>query len=346
MAQSTNFFGLRKGSTKSLTFSTLRGKQITKDRVTDVSNPQTTNQMQQRLLLPMVGAARAVLKDLVNHSFEGVNYGDDSLKTFSSLNLAKDALTVHSYVPKGGADTGLADFIISKGSLPQLIVVSNGDEGEAGSYHYIELSSININAADITANETMTTFAQKLISNNSGILSSGDQITILACYLGDEYTFKNSAGTNGSAYYHRYVISRFVVGEDDEINGSWNVTSTAGQSITITDGYLSITFSGDLTIISAGANIGETTEVDFVAAAAILSRRSSDNIYQRSTQRLTILDPDYYNPQFDEVLPTYLKSQASSTKYLNSGVDGVNITGGAVKAKLQTTATTTTTPQS
>lgn len=36
MAQSKGFFGLRKGSTKSLTFSVLDGKQITKDRVYDV----------------------------------------------------------------------------------------------------------------------------------------------------------------------------------------------------------------------------------------------------------------------------------------------------------------------
>ena len=47
MAQSKGFFGLRKGSTKSLTFSTLDGKQITKDRVYDVKNPRTENQMRQ-----------------------------------------------------------------------------------------------------------------------------------------------------------------------------------------------------------------------------------------------------------------------------------------------------------
>ena len=41
MAQSKGFFGRRKGSTKSLTFSVLDGKQITKDRVYDVKNPRT-----------------------------------------------------------------------------------------------------------------------------------------------------------------------------------------------------------------------------------------------------------------------------------------------------------------
>ena len=75
MAKSSSFFGLRKGSTKSLTFQVLRGQQITKDRVTQVSNPRSEAQMTQRALIPIVAAARAQLKGLVDHSFEGVAYG-------------------------------------------------------------------------------------------------------------------------------------------------------------------------------------------------------------------------------------------------------------------------------
>lgn len=117
MAKSRSFFGLRTGSTKSLTFQTYRGQQITKDRVTSVSNPQSAAQMDQRLLLPMVANARTRLAGLVDHSFEGVPYGYQSLQKFSSLNLQKGALTVSSYVPKGLSDPGRANFIISDGSL-------------------------------------------------------------------------------------------------------------------------------------------------------------------------------------------------------------------------------------
>lgn len=38
MAKSANYFGLRKGSTKSHTFSVVDGKQITKDRVEGCKN--------------------------------------------------------------------------------------------------------------------------------------------------------------------------------------------------------------------------------------------------------------------------------------------------------------------
>ena len=130
MAKSKSFFGLRTGSTKSLTFQTYRGLQVTKDRVTSVSNPQSAAQMDQRLLLPMVANARTRLSGLVDHSFEGVPYGYQSLQKFSSMNLQKGALRVTSYVPKGLSDPGRANFIIADGSLPSPLqdpVVVNDD---------------------------------------------------------------------------------------------------------------------------------------------------------------------------------------------------------------------------
>lgn len=119
---------MRTKSTKSLTFSTWRGMQITKDRVTSVSNPQTEAQMGQRLKMPLVAQARTKLKGLVNHSFQGVDYGYKSLYQFSALNLKKGAITIGEYTPKGISDMGAANYIVSTGSLsPFLIGVSNDD---------------------------------------------------------------------------------------------------------------------------------------------------------------------------------------------------------------------------
>ena len=39
--------------------------------------------MAQRALIPIVAAARSALKGLIDHSFEGVAYGEASLKEFS-----------------------------------------------------------------------------------------------------------------------------------------------------------------------------------------------------------------------------------------------------------------------
>lgn len=123
MAQSKGFFGLRKGSTKSLTFSTLDGKQITKDRVYDVKNPRTESQMRQRMLMTTVGAAFKMLKSIADHSFEGYSSGMQCMRQFNSRNLnrfkqaaaAKGSVAFNEY--KDG-DINPLPFILASGSLP------------------------------------------------------------------------------------------------------------------------------------------------------------------------------------------------------------------------------------
>lgn len=130
MAQSKGFFGLRKGSTKSLTFSTLDGKQITKDRVYDVKNPRTENQMRQRMLMTTVGAAYKMLKSIADHSFEGYSSGMQCMRQFNSRNLnrfkqaaaAKGSVAFNEY--KDG-DINPLPFILASGSLPGFVFSFN-----------------------------------------------------------------------------------------------------------------------------------------------------------------------------------------------------------------------------
>lgn len=113
-----------------MTFSTWRGIQVTKDRVTKVSNPQTVQQMEQRMKMPMVAQMRARIEGLVNHSFQGVDYGYKSLYKFTGDNLRKGYLTIGEYVPKGVQEVGAANYEISSGSLkPVVIGVLEGNGG-------------------------------------------------------------------------------------------------------------------------------------------------------------------------------------------------------------------------
>ena len=168
MAKSKSFFGLRTGSTKSLTFSVYRGTQVTKDRVTRVANPRTVAQMQQRSKVPVVAAARVALAGLVDHSFEGVPYGQASLQKFSSLNLANGALIVASYPPNGVSNMGCADFIVSQGSLGNPFV-----NNDAGKYGVGDISVPNLGAEKIfqtmpkgTKGSTVVYFANKALAHN------------------------------------------------------------------------------------------------------------------------------------------------------------------------------------
>ena len=128
MAQSKSFFGLRRGSTKSLTFSTFNGKQVTKDRVTDVKNPRTEAQMINRMLNYTAMSAYSAMKEIVDHSFASKSYGLQSMrhflsKNYSLLKYGTETLRYSSY--KGGSVASL--YLVSEGSIPKFPFVCSTD---------------------------------------------------------------------------------------------------------------------------------------------------------------------------------------------------------------------------
>ena len=87
MAKSSTYFGLRRGSTKSHTYSVVDGKQITKDRVEGGKDPRTLPQMTQRCLVATIGSAYSAMKSICDHSFEGKSAGMQCMREFMSTNL-------------------------------------------------------------------------------------------------------------------------------------------------------------------------------------------------------------------------------------------------------------------
>lgn len=347
---------MRRGSTKSLTFSVYRGQQITKDRVESVRNPQTSGQMDQRLKLPLVANARAVLKELVNHSFEGVPYGDESLRVFSQENLRSGNLDIVEYVPKGGMDCGLANFLVSRGSIEPIAFVpssTDGTEAEiAGqAQEAIKFGNLteSILSATITADNASIANSPKLLSYLADSLGVDPtaQLTFLLLRPGYEYEYDQSSDKKGTAHYHRFVVSRLKFGDDiNDINKPWRVTrkdkeedSSYATEVDITDGYVTLriypgvsenSYEGFITLSISDGTALSNLPVDqkaLEAAAIITSVQSSDGNWRRSTQRLTLLK-DFGNPTYDEALYSYIGKKAQSNKYLNSGTDGVGITGG------------------
>ena len=87
MAKSSTYFWLRRGSTKSHTFSVVDGKQITKDRVEGCKNPRTLAQMSQRCMVATVGVAYSAMKCICDHSFEDLTAGMQCMRNFMHENL-------------------------------------------------------------------------------------------------------------------------------------------------------------------------------------------------------------------------------------------------------------------
>lgn len=346
MARSKSFFGLRRGSTKSHTYQVLRGEQITKDRVYDVSNPQSEAQMMQRLKVPMVAATRSVLKELVNHSFEGINYGEASLKEFSSQNLQAGNLKVYEYVPKTAMDTGLANFVISRGSLPTPTFEFSGEGNELQCITIlsttipVEESPYELNLKGVTQPKGKLTeeFLSKLCSFMG--IEENAQLTFLFQRSADSYDF--TSGTQEDqvddvmGHYHKFVIGRFI--NDIEKMSAWTVKDdviiTEDGKVSpfeLTDGYITIDIypSSDNKV----RVLLEGTLTKKVQAATIIYSRQDNNVWKRSNSRMQIYEPSVDKTlAYDYCVYSYLnKSRAAkSNKYLNTGAEGVDITGGGV----------------
>lgn len=186
MAKSKSFFGLRRGSTKSLTFQVLDGKQVTKDRVSVVANPKTSAQATQRQkLLPAV-RFQAIFHDLIDHSWENVQYGQKSIQHF--MKKALRANIINGMV-KGQTGWVPNPYQISEGSLPTMgaAMIGNGrDTFEC-----------------VFGTQGVTDYASILAG---GKLQEGDQLTFINVY---------EAGTNEQGIVYGMHYDRLIVNAEN-----------------------------------------------------------------------------------------------------------------------------------
>lgn len=275
MAKSKSYFGLRKGSTKSHTFSVLDGQQITKDRVYDVKNPRTEGQMRQRMLMTTVGAAYKFMKSIADHSFEGKSSGMQCMREFNSRNLNrfKNAASANGNVPfneyKDGAINPLP-FVLASGSIPALPFKLNEQS-------QIELS-FEKEDADFTTAEG--------IYNVMGV-SRGDLITFC--------TVVGQGGVVGSVF--DYTPSRFDVVR--------LVCDRTGAVSSLQDAFTISTNNADATIniATSGNKITFTSgEADF---GAVIQSRKSDTNWLRSDAVMVVASDIVAGAKTANQLATY-----------------------------------------
>lgn len=325
MAISKSFFGLRSGSTASLTFSGYRGKQVTKERVSKISNPQSSAQMQQRLLIPMLAQCRSMLTDLVDHSFEGVMYGYQSRQHFSAINLKKGVLHVKSWVPKGAREPGIADYIISEGSLPGV----NMSSAKVGDYNgcvtALSLPVMTAHAALRAGDPIPSDFYGAFLKENM-ILEKGDQLTFLELVSNGDYQIGQIAGE-----YKQFVISRIVLDSTSNDNKKFKFVENYQNLAIFSDGTMKVA----LFAISAAATFKFVffTSLDYadvvnlqMGGTCILSRLVN-NVWKRSTARLYNHYTGAAIVSYDKALSTYVKAGSASAKYLNTGSESAGIKG-------------------
>lgn len=338
MAKSKAFFGLRTGSTKSLTFQVYRGQQITKDRVYRVSNPRTGAQMTQRALIPIVAAARSALKGLVDHSFEGVPYGEASLREFSKQNLRAGALSVTSYSPNGVSNPGFADLIVSNGSINVPYSIESQEDGNVidgpgSGLPAFKFPPVEKGASADVIFKYLETYARE---NNVAIIAPGTQLTFLTIYQSG--TVKVNTGTGYiDAPTSGFVLDRIYIpnGDSDsenakEVNDEWKVSEAVAQDayqcmLENSNGdHLAIACKG---ILSIKCLTRETATNNNNCGMALILSRYVNGVWKRSPSRLTIGFEPSDKLTLEDWLSTYKTTGAASKKYLNTGDEGTGIQG-------------------
>lgn len=337
MAKSKSFFGLRTGSTKSLTFQVYRGQQITKDRVYRVSNPRTEAQMKQRAIIPIVAASRAALKGLVDHSFEGVNYGNDSLKKFSEINLSSGALRVESYAPNGYSNPGFANLYVSKGSLSDGgVLIANNEDNTAVNNTFIlsgakDLTFKAAKAGD-KADDVLRTIAE-WGATECEVVALGNQLTFLTVSLVDYVKVGDNRAPISAFDISRILFpsSENTPAQVEDVNASWKVQSdvTEGASaVVLTNGKALVKISWDKGNNMLVIGVQPTTHKQQpVCGGALIRSAYVNGVWKRSNAQILVSIPEDEDKYTYEMWRSYYESTGVSAKYLNQGDEGTGIQG-------------------
>lgn len=294
MAKSSSFFGLRRGSTKSLTFQVVDGKQVTKDRVTDVKNPRSYAQATQRSKMAAVADAYRALSSICDHSFESVAYGPASRRQFMSLNLARPIKPE----PKGFVLPIGVGLQVSKGTLGGLEGVDGFElfptkQGVTGSYP-LDAAWIN------------------LVLAQSPNLQAGDELTFISCAL-DQVFMTNVNGTMMPSI--KYAIASIVLDPTSAINAKW--TYDAAHSRLVHSSGFSMEVGGSTWDVADS----------LIIASGIIVSRYAESKWRRSTCVLNemgdMADSGYTDAYFDECIASYMDapSSAESKKQLNQATN-------------------------
>lgn len=154
------------------------GQTIIREIVTP-KNPQTQAQMIQRVIMKTIMTAYSRMKEITDHSFEGISPGRDTMAEFMRINLnalregvaveianGRGLDDIYAFTPLKSETFAPNAYIIAKGSLPIVNSVVNRSPGYTASI--------------------------EAISGNT----YGDVINSLGLQRGDQLTFISIQGTN------------------------------------------------------------------------------------------------------------------------------------------------------
>lgn len=295
------------------------GKRLARIRQTEVYNPKTEAQTIQRMILATAAKAYSRMKGIVDHSFQGVQYGGVSQSYFLKRamedirNWVAQTISITGEFPVALrnplAYCGLAfptdahesgiGLLISEGTIPSVPAVISAEEGSDPVVNHF---GATISGETFTIQQVMTALGAV----------RGDQITCVGLY-------------NGQFLASRYVIIPDATDTDLAVNWTGAFNLTAFDQVKSIAGPIGI-YPGVSGVYVRQVTLPAGSELGLDAAAIIISRKVGD-VWQRSTQRLVWLNDagDYtYTP---DVIAEWMAGTAPidtvNPRYLNQAEQAV-----------------------
>ena len=296
--------GHARGKVGSLVFSRSNGKQVVRANADVVKNPQTEKQMIQRIIMATVAQAYSRFQPICDHSFEGLQAGQQTMSAFVSANLklmreniaaavaANQSFDdIKAFTPVGSNEYASNAYIIAKGKLPEVIASFTG--------------STRAKVAGIAAN----TYAAVISALG---LQRGDQLTCV--------TTQGASGANITVHYARVILDPMNTdGSEAELSVPF-----------IADGAINLPNSrneGNFNVLEfADSAIAWNFSAQSVTGAAVIvSRQNADGTWKRSNAVLQVNDPGIiYERSLQECLDLVKSGSIDtlSSMYLNNAGTG------------------------
>lgn len=258
-------------------------KQGIRERVYEISNPQTNGQTDQRMKMLPLQRMGATLGTIVRRSWEGVEYGGKTWQKFLSANMGSNATL--PFIDKDDDRTIPGDIQVSKGSLEPITLTVD----DQNIFINLNLGSTEIQTANIG------TVSTALIDNNPD-MQEGDQLTIISCST-DAQASDDALDAN---YY--WSTASFIL--DKSATANLPALNRAAIEVSYTGSKNEFAI-----IVSSTANW-------IVAGAVIHSRLGDNGKYLRSTQRLvlsTVIDDWFSSARHSAARRSYKRSTAAAS---------------------------------
>lgn len=355
MAKARFAKGLRTGSTKSETYSTLMTEkegrvQIIKDRVVNISNPQSVDQMITRISLATASLAAKGMSELISISTEGVTNLAFAKRRFVSRNakllarLANSADTLAAWSPKNNTQIIPNSYIVSEGSLELPAWAQVKTAAEDGASFGDDAFGVLVSPGSLPFG---TYTVEKLWKAIFG-LNAGDQVTFPQINSsGNIFMAKGSVDSEGVDHiedlvrYTQFAAPRIVLlsampSTELVVDGDTTWADIKAHLLLGIDSSKSYTdlVNGFLSVYTIGAPLNDGfivntdgTYSDFsifrsgadLALGIIISRKGSNGWKYTTTQMVCVYDSSvnssqYFGYTLDNAIDSYKKVATRSDR--------------------------------